>query len=264
MTHKRFSVWLAQAKYDLEAAKDSAQNSNHEWACYQSTQAVEKAIKSVIAHAGWNPPKVHKLGVLMGMANKANNLFFDIKFEYRKVEAFTYISRYPFLIPEQNKPPHEFITHDDSTACITIAEEILQKIDGFIQQGKVEHKGKEESIKEVESYYYSQEEIDERIAQVIEQIKQCEKLEVSKIILYGSYAREKTRPRTSTMDILIVAETDLPFIERIQYVREITRGGEPIVEALIYTPSEFQFMLEEEGAGYLESAIEEGKVLWEK
>lgn len=261
---KRYRIWLAQAAYDLQAAKHSKDAGNHEWACYQANQCVEKAIKAVIVHAGWRPPKVHKLGVLMGIANKANKLFFDIRFDYRKIESYTFISRYPFLIPGENSAPHEFITKNDSDTCVRIADEIYGKIDEFLHVGDVEHAAAEESVIRVdEPYYFTKEEVAQKTQEVIEAIQTSDLLDVKKIILYGGFAREKTRPRTSTMDILVVAETELPFIERIQHVREITRGGELIVEPLIYTPNELDQLLNEIGEGYLESALEEGKVLWE-
>lgn len=262
MSNKRFSVWLAQAKYDLEAARSSLELGYHEWACYQSSQCIEKAVKAVIVHAGWRPPKVHKIGVLMGIANKANRLFANVSFDFRKVEAYTYISRYPFLNPGQTLPPHEFINKHDSQTCISIAQDVIDKVDEFIGIGKIERGDVEISVKEIESYYFTHEEIQNRLNEVVDEILQCPNLDVKKIYLYGGFAREKTRPRTSTMDILVIANTNLNFIERLHCVREVTKGGEPIVEPLVYTPEEFDFLLNEEGEGYLESALEEAKVLW--
>lgn len=264
MPNQNYTVWLTQARHDLRAAIDSRNDGNHEWACYQANQAAEKAIKAVIVHARVRPPRVHKLGVLMGIANNANKLFFDVRFDYRKIESYTFISRYPFLMPGQNRAPHDFINKSDSDTCIRIANEILDKITNFINKGLVEHrKGVVIGETSSESQYFSKAEIDKKIEELIESIKSCDLLKAQKIILYGGFAREATRPRTSTMDILVVAETQLPFIERIQHVREITRGGSPIVEPLVYTPDEFNQLLNEEGEGYLESAIEEGRVLWE-
>lgn len=259
-----YTIWLTQAKHDLKAANDSQQDNNHEWACYQANQSVEKAIKAVIVHAGVRPPRVHKLGVLMGIANRANQHFFDIRFDYRKIESYTFVSRYPFLMPGQNRAPHDFITRSDSDTCVRIASEILAKIDDFLHKSNARVLGTKEVVDVGESLYFTKSEIETKEKELTESILSCEMLKVKKIILYGGFARESTRPRTSTMDILVVADTKLPFIERIQYVREITRGGDPIVEPLVYTPSEFNQLLNEEGEGYLESAIEEGKILWEK
>lgn len=255
----RFRVWLNQAQYDLEAANISMENNIYEWTCYQSIQCVEKAFKAIIVHAGYRPPKTHRLGVLVSMSNRANNFFENVKFDFRKIESYTFISRYPFVIPGNNMTPKEMIKREDAETCLTIAKDIFGKISGFLENKKT---GSDKDLS-MEDYYFTEEEIDARIREVVEQIKNCEKLKTEKIILFGSFAREKTRPKSSTMDILVIARTDLPFVERISYVKEVTSGKEPFVEPLVYTPEEFHNLYEEEGEGFLESAIDEGRVLWE-
>ncbi len=262
-TNDRYRVWLDQAEHDIEIAKISVTANYYEWACYQSIQSVEKALKSVIVHAGWRPPKVHKLGVLMSMANRANKLFFEVKFDYRKIEAYTFISRYPFVIPKQDLSPHHFVTKKDAETCIQVASQIFFKIKDFIEKGKVQRNGEQDVI-EIKDYYFSNEEVENRISEIVNQLQKSDKLDVFKIVLYGGFARDNTRPITSTLDILIVAKTELPFFERINHVHDLTKGGSPIVESLVYTPEEFEKMLNEEGEGYLESAIEEGRVIWER
>lgn len=44
--------WFRQAERDLEQAADSAAAARHEWACFASHQAAEKAVKAVHLHAG--------------------------------------------------------------------------------------------------------------------------------------------------------------------------------------------------------------------
>jgi len=43
-----FRQWLAQAKYDLSAARQSTKNGSYEWACFQAQQAGEKALKAFL------------------------------------------------------------------------------------------------------------------------------------------------------------------------------------------------------------------------
>jgi HEPN domain-containing protein/predicted nucleotidyltransferase len=255
----RFKAWIDQAHYDLDAANDSIIDGNYEWACYQAVQAVEKSLKAVIKHAGWQPPKTHKLGILVGIANKANKLFFEVKIDFRKVEAFATIARYPFIVPGENNAPHEFISKDDASSCFIMAQEIVKKITDFIGLNTIE---KGEGSISLNGYYYTDSEIDKRLADIVNNLLSSD-LKLEKVILFGSFARTKSSPRASTMDILVVAGTELSFIERIQYVRELTKGGEPIIEPLVYTPSEFSYMLEEEGEGFLENAIKEGKTIYD-
>lgn len=256
----RYKVWLEQARYDLETAKNTLHHGSYEWVCYQSIQCVEKALKAVIVHAGYRPPMTHKLGVLVSISNRSNPNFLNIKLNFRKIEGYTFISRYPFLVPGRNVTPHEIIQKRDAETCLELATEMYSKIHEFIEQQSGQYI---EGVK-MEDYYFTEEEIKVRKADVVQDILQANKLKVKKIILFGGFARESTRPRSTTMDILVVADTDLPFIERIQYLREASRGDEPIIEPLVYTPAEFEYMLKEEGEGFLESAIDEGVVLWEE
>lgn len=131
---KRYKIWLVQANYDLEAAKISMQNEFNEWACYQAQQCVEKALKAVLVNAGWRAPKMHKLSVLMGFANNANEKFRQTKFNFRFLQAFTFISRYPFLLPGENSSPHDFIKKEDAEKCISQAKMFLQKVINLLEE----------------------------------------------------------------------------------------------------------------------------------
>jgi hypothetical protein len=83
-----------------------------------------------------------------------------------------------------------------------------------------------------------------------------------KIILFGSFARGEGK-ETSTMDLIIITKTKLSFFERIKKTLLCCKGGVPAIEPLIYTPKEFDLLLGQ-GEGFLEDAIEEGVLLYEK
>jgi len=44
--------WLAQARRDLKAARDSLSAGNYEWACFQAHQAAEKGLKALFHGLG--------------------------------------------------------------------------------------------------------------------------------------------------------------------------------------------------------------------
>lgn len=48
----RAGDWLAQAERDLEQARSSRAEGRHEWACFASQQAAEKAVKALHLHLG--------------------------------------------------------------------------------------------------------------------------------------------------------------------------------------------------------------------
>lgn len=253
----RYKVWMQQASFDLEAGKMSLDHGFYEWAAYQAEQATEKALKAVIVHAGWRPPKMHKLGMLFGICNSANAKFRETKFSFKRLEAFTFISRYPFLLPGKDKTPHELIGAKDAEGALIESYDIVEKIRNILLYLPI-IKGKVTAPK----IMFSQEEIQKRVKEVKEIL--VKEFSPEKIILFGRFAREAQKEVSGTMDILVIAKTDLPFIERITKARTATRGSNLIIEPLIYTPEEFDLMTKEEGEGFLESALEEGKVIYEK
>lgn len=121
-------MWLNQAYFDMRAAELSYENHFYEWTCFQSEQCVEKCLKAVLVNHGYRPPKIHSISILMSISNKINPKFRDTKFIFRQIESFTFVSRYPFLIPGENTSPHEYITQEDAKTCIDEAKELLWKI----------------------------------------------------------------------------------------------------------------------------------------
>lgn len=133
----RYRVWLRQSAYDLNAATVSLKNGFPEWACFQSEQCVEKALKAVIVHSGFRPPKIHKISILISFCNRVNPEFKKTKFNFRDIESFTFISRYPFLIPGENSAPHDYITFEDANLCLSEAKRFFQQIQELLKESIV-------------------------------------------------------------------------------------------------------------------------------
>jgi HEPN domain-containing protein len=246
----RYLIWLKQAKFDLAAAFLSLENEYFEWAAYQAEQAVEKALKAVIVQSGAKAPKIHKLGILFGFANQVNDKFKNTKFNFKHVESFTFISRYPLLLPDKAKTPHELISEKEAAKAITEASEVLLNITKILQSPLSEKKQTSEPIEETK---YSAEVIAKRLDHVKDSL--IKEFDPEQIILFGRFAREFGQAISGTMDVL--------FIERIYRAREATGGGEPIIEPLVYTPSEIE-LLQGENESFLKSAFEEGKIIYTK
>lgn len=264
---ERFLLWIHQAEYDLKAAVLSHNNMFFEWSCYQCVQAVEKSLKSIIVQAGLRPPKIHKIGVLLGMCNYVNPDFSKIKLNFRYIESFTFVTRYPFVLPGQKQQiPHELISKQDSELLIKLTTEVIDSIKNFLfsYDNKIVNLKDKSILLSLQKQLYSNEEVEKRLDHIVKLIVNVDKrtLNVKKIILFGSFAKNKVQPRTKTIDLLIIGETNLNFFDRISFIRNLTKGGFPIVEPLVYTEKEFKHMIEEEGEGFLETAIEEGILLW--
>lgn len=258
LNEERWQVWLKQAKFDLSAAFLSLENEYFEWATYQAEQAVEKALKSVIVHAGAKAPKIHKLGILFGFCNQVNEEFRNTDFNFKHIESFTFISRYPFLLPDRSHTPHEIITESDANKALVEASEVILKISKILKKQLT----KSVQITDIKEEVYSAQEIVKRTDIITKAL--VKKFNPESIILFGRFAREWGKPLSGTMDILIIAECpNCSFVERIYDAREATRGGAPIIEPLVYTPEEIH-ILHQENESFLKSAFAEGKILFEK
>jgi predicted nucleotidyltransferase len=89
-------------------------------------------------------------------------------------------------------------------------------------------------------------------------------LRPDRILLFGSFARGDQN-RASDLDLLIIAETPLPFCERIgRALASAYRASKRLpVEALVYTPAEWSRMLAE-GSSFAALALREGRVLYDR
>lgn len=106
----------------------------------------------------------------------------------------------------------------------------------------------------------------EKLAQRLDDVvaKLAAEFNPEKIILFGSFARGDYK-KTSTMDLLVIANTDLRFTDRIKRALEVCKGGpKPPIEPLVYTPEEYKAMLEEAQEAFLHDALSEGIVVYEK
>lgn len=134
----KYKNWLRQANFDLEAAKLSLNNGYFEWACFQAEQSAEKALKGVISYFGEKPPKMHKLSILYHFAKKLHPDIEGIEGHIQILQAYTFVSRYPFVIPGDNLSPHDFITSQNGEECVNEAKVVYDSISKLLQFSNVE------------------------------------------------------------------------------------------------------------------------------
>lgn len=82
-----------------------------------------------------------------------------------------------------------------------------------------------------------------------------------KIIVFGSFARGDFH-QGSDLDLIIIKDTSQRFVDRIEEVLGLCPEG-IVVEPFVYTEGEMARMLAD-GNRFLETALEEGKVVYEK
>jgi len=87
----------------------------------------------------------------------------------------------------------------------------------------------------------------------------CRRAGAPRALLFGSYARGSA-DAVSDLDLLIVCETELPFVERFRLFPEVLDAF-PGVELIVYTPAELEEMRSR--GGFVEHVENEGIVIYE-
>ena len=112
--------WLAQAKRDLEQARDCRDAGRHEWACFAAQQAAEKAVAAVHV-AGGATPAHHSIARLLKETPGAAPA--DLIDKACVLDNFYVATRYPSAHPEGS--PLEHFGHIQTDEAIGFAEEIV-------------------------------------------------------------------------------------------------------------------------------------------
>ena len=99
----------------------------------------------------------------------------------------------------------------------------------------------------------------ENLKRVLERLKEYQP---EKIILFGSYARGQT-DEYSDLDFVLIKKTDKRFLERLIEVAKLIDNDLGDVDVFVYTPEEFERMIEW-GNPFIEWVLKEGRILYEK
>ncbi len=84
---------------------------------------------------------------------------------------------------------------------------------------------------------------------------------VERAIVFGSHARGEA-DEWSDLDLLIVAESDLPFLDRFRAFRALYDVYPHAIELLVYTPEEFAQMVGAENP-FVEQVLKDGVTIHE-
>jgi HEPN domain-containing protein len=133
----RARAWFKQSGFDLEAARLNLEHGYYEWAAFQAQQSAEKSLKGLLVVLDGYAPKGHRLGGLLGFANHLDPRARMIKVSVASLEAATFISRYPFAIPDEHMSPHEFILKEDAEACLQEATDLYHQVQHFVDNSVV-------------------------------------------------------------------------------------------------------------------------------
>ena len=95
-------------------------------------------------------------------------------------------------------------------------------------------------------------------------VKKLKPLNPEKIIIFGSYAKNKATSRNSDIDILIIKQTKKKPVDRIAEVLPLIWGHIPNIEPQIFTPDEFSLAVKQNRFFITEEVLKYGKTIYEK
>jgi predicted nucleotidyltransferase len=83
--------------------------------------------------------------------------------------------------------------------------------------------------------------------------------EVRKVIAFGSLLGPRLTS-TSDLDVMVIMDTPLRFLDRIDHLRQRLDPGCPM-DLVVYTPAEFEEMLQ--WSDFVQTAVKTGQVVYE-
>lgn len=126
---ERSADWFAQAERDLESARRQLEGGFHEWACFASQQAAEKAIKGVYQKLGGDAWGHSVVQLLQGLADR-------VRVDEALSDCATTLDRHyvPPRYPNSwaQGSPSEYYRREDAEHAIRCAEEILRFCHGIL------------------------------------------------------------------------------------------------------------------------------------
>jgi len=119
--------WWKQAEKDLKAAKNSLSSGDYEWACFQSNQSAEKALKALFLKEKKAIAPSHNLITIGNSLNLPKELIDSLK----ELNPEYTIARYP---DAANAAPFEIYNEKKAKEKIAHAEKILKWIEKPLKQ----------------------------------------------------------------------------------------------------------------------------------
>ena len=89
--------WLKQAEKDLNSARNSLGSGDYEWACFQSQQSAEKALKAVLYLRGYRKVLTHSIFELVSEIGRTDRAFMRLTRQAKVLDGVYFIS--PHAIP---------------------------------------------------------------------------------------------------------------------------------------------------------------------
>ena len=123
--------WLRQAEKDLESARDSSKAGHYEWACFQSQQGAEKALKAFLYSKGLRAVLTHSIRELVLDCAEYRSDFTNLLSQAKVLDTYYISTRYPNGLVG-NEIPAQYYSEEDASQCINYAGLILKTVKRFM------------------------------------------------------------------------------------------------------------------------------------
>ncbi|MCM8779128.1 MAG: HEPN domain-containing protein [Candidatus Omnitrophica bacterium] len=130
--NKEAKRWLRQAEADLKAAKDSLEDGNFEWSCFQAQQSAEKSLKAFLYNLGYTSITTHSVKILLKECKKKQTKFKGLEDAARGLDVYYIPTRYPNGLDE-NIAPVDYYDKEDAVKCLNYATSILNTVKRYIK-----------------------------------------------------------------------------------------------------------------------------------
>ncbi len=122
--------WLAQAQYDLAAARHSQTGGFYALACFLAQQVAEKALKAFLYAHGERAVLGHSVSELCARCAATNQAFAPLCPSGGKLDRYYIPTRYPNGLP--GGVPAEAYARDDAESALALAEQFVQLVNRLV------------------------------------------------------------------------------------------------------------------------------------
>ena len=122
--------WLAQARYDLQAAALNGQAGFGEIACFLAQQSAEKALKAFLYTQGERPVLGHATHRLVQRCGEYDPAFGALLEGCQRLDQYYIATRYPNGLPDGI--PHDGYTAAQAAEAIDLATNVLNRVDEYL------------------------------------------------------------------------------------------------------------------------------------
>ena len=124
--------WLAQSKYDAQAAELNSREGFYEIACFLCQQSAEKALKAFLYYQGERPVLGHATHLLAGRCQAYAGRFDSVLDICRELDQYYVATRYPNGLP--GGIPHDVFTARNAQCALEGMKAVLALVSELVSE----------------------------------------------------------------------------------------------------------------------------------